>query len=353
LARAEIAALQGSLAGTDHDLTEAEGQASTPAVASVPASASTAPTLPPTSLDTLFDKWKAGGTRKAASTLSTWRGHLNALKAAFPDKADDAGSLAPEDIIKWKDDLVAAGLTPKTINDGYLACMRTLFGYGVDNRLIAENPALKIKATGKSGKTRIGYTNAEVSRLLEAAKLETSPARRWLPWLAAQTGSRISEVAQLWGNFVKQEGDVWYLDIQPAPDAGTIKEDVSKRQVPIHPTLIEDGFLEFVKARGDGPLFYRKSSGDPTKKHASKGVSNHIGAWIRGIGFDDKRKAPNHALRHWFKTRVPDFGVADRMVDKLQGHAPRSEADKYYEPTLRQKFAAVSKIVLPPPDEDE
>ena len=228
--------------------------------------------------------------------------------------------------------------------------MRTLFNYGVDNRLIAENPAVRIKATGKVGKTRFGYTNAEVARLLEAARMETNPARRWLPWLAAQTGSRIGEVAQLWGRFVKQDDGIWYLDIQPAPDAGTIKEDVSNRQVPIHPTLIEDGFLEFVKSKGDGPLFYRKSSGDPSKKHASKSVSNHIGAWIRSIGFDDKRKAPSHALRHWFKTHASSttVGLQDRMVDKLQGHAPRAESDKYYEPELWEKLEALKRITLPP-----
>jgi hypothetical protein len=40
------------------------------------------------------------------------------------------------------------------------------------------------------------------------------------------------------------------------PDAGTVKNKKT-RIVPIHDHLIEQGFLEFVKGRGAGPMFYR------------------------------------------------------------------------------------------------
>ncbi|MER8552733.1 tyrosine-type recombinase/integrase [Mesorhizobium sp. M1217] len=345
LARAEIAALQNSLSGDleGHRITPAQ----TPASAHIPAS--TSPALAPVSLDALFDKWKAE-TNPSASTLSTWRGIIKSLKAASPDKADDAGSITPEDMIKWKDGLVEAGLSPKTINASYLACVRTIFAYGVNNKIVTVNPGSGVKSAGskKAGTIMLPYNNDEVGRLLELARKETSPAKRWLPWLAAQTGSRISEVAQLWGSFIKEENGIHYLDIKPAPDAGSIKEEVSERTVPLHPQLIEDGFLDFVRAKGEGPLFYGKSSGDPTKKHASKGVSNHLGTWIRENGFTDPRKAPNHALRHWFKTEASRVGIDSRDVDKLQGHAPRNEADKYYHPDLAMKLAALKKIKLPP-----
>ncbi len=34
-------------------------------------------------------------------------------------------------------------------------------------------------------------------------KKETNAARRWLPWLAALSGARIGELAQLWGEEIK------------------------------------------------------------------------------------------------------------------------------------------------------
>lgn len=199
LARAEVAALQASLSDAEHGPEGRESQHSAshiPAFASIPVS--TAAALHPVSLDALFDKWKAE-TRPSASTLSTWGGHIRALKKAFPEKAEDAGSLTPEDMIKWKDDLVAARKSAKTINDSYPAAIRTVFNYGVTNRLVKENPGIGVKAAAgkKAGTSKQPYTNAEVTELLELAREETNPAQRWLPWLAAQTGSRIGEVAQL------------------------------------------------------------------------------------------------------------------------------------------------------------
>jgi hypothetical protein len=39
------------------------------------------------------------------------------------------------------------------------------------------------------------------------------------------------------------------------PEAGTIKTG-KPRSVPLHSHIVEQGFVEFVKANGSGPLFY-------------------------------------------------------------------------------------------------
>jgi integrase len=159
----------------------------------------------------------------------------------------------------------------------------------------------------------------------------------------------------LWGEGVKIEDGVPYLEIRPAPDGGTLKNVHSERRVPLHPALIEAGFLDFVKARGKGPLFYRKSSGDPTKKHASKGVTNHLAEWIRAQGFEDERKAPNHAFRHWWKTTLARVGVQDSVADALQGHAGRTVASTYRHFDLKTRARELARIPVPveksPPDD--
>lgn len=352
LARAEIAALHDE---TSDDLGH-RGIAPVNRWSSGSTSVPAARTLPPVSLDLLFEKWKAE-TKPSASTLSTWRGIFKSLKRKFPDKADDVQWITAEDFVRWKDDLVASGKSAKTINDSYFACVRTVLTYGVNNKLLGTNPAIGVKMSGgksgtKGGRTRFGYTNAGVARLLELARRQNNPDRRWLPWLAAQTGSRISEVAQLQGNYVKEEGGIHYLDIKRAPDGGSIKETFSERTVPIHPQLIEDGFLDFVASKGEGPLFYGRSSGDPNKKHASKGVANRLAAWIRANGFTDKRIDPNHGLRHWFKTYADEVGISDRMADRLQGHATKTDAGGYYNPELSTMLAALKKVRLPPVGQD-
>jgi len=60
------------------------------------------------------------------------------------------------------------------------------------------------------------------------------------------------------------------LHIRPAPDAGRLKTAESERSIPVHSALVKEGFLDFVRSVGQGPLFYGHSSGDPNKKHASK-----------------------------------------------------------------------------------
>lgn len=98
------------------------------------------------------------------------------------------------------------------------------------------------------------------------------------------------------------------MKIAPAEDGGSLKNEGSERDVFIHLALLKRGFLEFVKSRGDGPLFYGRGrtksrpSASPGRRHTSKGVANHLAKWIRENGFTDKRKAPNRAFRHWFKT---------------------------------------------------
>jgi integrase len=147
------------------------------------------------------------------------------------------------------------------------------------------------------------------------------------------------------------------MKIAPAEDGGSLKNEGSERQVPIHPAILQRGFLEFARSKGKGPLFYRgarkgkaRSAG---RRHASKGVANHLGAWIRESGFREKRKAPNHALRHWFKTACQKAGVLDSVADAIQGHSGRrGEADGYRHGGVEIMADAIRRINVPVPKPD-
>jgi integrase len=240
-------------------------------------------------------------------------------------------------------------LAAKTINDSYIASIRALLQFGLENKVLADNVAkgIGVRAPKQAGQRRLAYSNDEVSRLLQVVKRDGDPTRRWLIWLTAATGARVGEIAQLWAENVVQEGVQWVLYIRPAPDGGSLKNEGSERVVPLHPSLIDEGFLDFVASKKAGPLFYRRSSGDPQRKHAAKGVANHLAAWIRKQGFEDPRKAPNHALRHWWKSAAVQAEIAEGMADHLQGHAARSEADGYRHYDVEQLAAKIALIPLP------
>ena len=193
------------------------------------------------------------------------------------------------------------------------------------------------------------YEDAEVAQILHLAQQETSSYRRWLPWLMAFSGARVGEVAQLWGNRILEIDGIPVMRIAPAEDGGTLKNEGSERDVPIHPVILEKGFLSFVRERGNGPLFYGRAS-NPREggRHASKGVANHLASWIRECGFQDKRKAPNHAFRHWFKTACQKAGVQDSVADAIQGHVgSRGEADRYRHVSVAVMLEAIQRIPVP------
>lgn len=300
-------------------------------------------------LDTLFDRWRKE-VNPAASTITTWRGSVKLLKEYVLHQ--DCSKITSDCIIGWKNWLLDRELSTKTINDTHLAAIKRLFVFGVNNRLVTSNPAegVKVEGKAKAGKKKLPYTDEEVGRLLGLARAETKPCRRWLPWLAAVTGARIGELAQLWRENVRREGECWVIDIRPAPDGGSLKNEGSERTVPLHPALIEEGFVTFIEGRAAGPLFYaghRSKSKSEVHLHASKGVTNRLATWIRSKGFNDERKAPAHALRHWWKTAAARASVQDSVADAIQGHAPSAEAGTYRHIDVTMMARAMQSIELP------
>ena len=140
---------------------------------------------------------------------------------------NDPHRVTKSDILGWKDALVVAGRAPKGIRDGQLAAIRTLYAYALDNDLLGTNPAqgIKIQVKKRAGSRKLGYTDQEVGQILELADKEQRPERRWLPWLIATSGARVGEVAQLWGSRIKSMEGVYVMQIAPAEDGGSLKNE--------------------------------------------------------------------------------------------------------------------------------
>lgn len=58
----------------------------------------------------------------------------------------------------------------------------------------------------------------------------------------------------------------------------------------------------------------------------------------------DPNVAPNHGWRHRFKTIGMEAGIPPRILDAIQGHAPRTVADGYGEVTLKTMAAEIAKL---------
>jgi len=295
----------------------------------------------------LFTRWSSE-TKPESSTMTTWRAAVRHLSAHL--QHDTVEALTKKDVIEWKDKLVGQQLAPGTINGSYLACLNAILSYGIRNQVVRENVAAGIKVAHKRrpGDGQLPYEDREVVQLLALASKETNAARRWIPLLAACSGARAGELAQLWAERVRNIDGVLAMELRPAEDGGSLKNVGSERTVPLHPALIEAGFIDFVHAKGRGPLFYGRASGG--ERHASKGTVNHLAGWIRKQpGFDNPRKAPSHAFRHWWKTTASRVGISDSRADFIQGHKTQGEAAGYRHFDLPSLAEDVAKIPVPLP----
>jgi integrase len=269
---------------------------------------------------------------------------------------DDAKLVTPEDIVRFKDHRLSSinprtgkPISAKTVKDSDLSGLKTLFGWAVSNRKLPSNPVTGITIKlGKPQKLRSkGLTEDEAKAILQAAlkvtrggeSAGTFAAKRWVPWLAAYTGARVGELAQLRKQDVRQEGEHWTIRL--TPEAGTIKTNEA-RTVVLHPHLIELGFPAFVEAAPAGHLFLKPSkSGDVLGP--LQGLKNRLAEFSRSI-VKDPNVAPMHGFRHRFKTVGMEAGVPSRILDAIQGHAARTAGDGYGDVTVKAMAMAMERV---------
>ncbi len=297
---------------------------------------------------TLIDGWAKEKEPKAA-TVQLYTTYITRFGEFVGH--DDASRVTRKDVVGWKQHLLDAGDAPATINGAKLAALKAVFAWAVENELLGENPANRVSVVRKAklDERMKAFTPDEAQAILAAAMREKSPARRWVPLLCAQSGARVAEVCQLRKEDVREDKGIWFMRF--TAEAGSLKNANSQRDVPLHPKVIEAGFLEFVKGKVDGPLFYdpkrrRKDSTKPPAKIVSKNLAN----WVHTLGLEvgrAHRKDPNHAWRHYFKTVARAHGVQDSVSDRITGHTAASEGQNYGGLWLEALHEAVAKLPLP------
>ncbi|KQU34147.1 integrase [Methylobacterium sp. Leaf94] len=254
---------------------------------------------------------------------------------------EDVRRITAADVVRWRDKMMgtAYGLSPLTVRDVYLAAPKALLSFAVAQSRMESNPAagVVVKVGKRKRKVRkSGFSAEEANQILAAslapqnglASQELKDARRWVPWLCAYSGARVNEITQLRAQDVRLSEGVWVMDI--TPEAGTTKTNDS-REVPLHDHLVEQGFLDFVRSKGSGPLFYsvERQRGASAANPTYVKVGGKLAEWVRALGVDDENVQPNHAWRHRFKTVGRRIGIDSAKLDAIQGHAAASEGDGY------------------------
>jgi integrase len=312
----------------------------------------------PLTLTALLEQWwveaKARNLKPA-----TYRNYAYAVRALSRFlKHDDARLVTADDIVGFKTWRLASdsARTKKLVSavnvNMELNGLRSIFAFAVGNRLLASNAALGVNVprVGTVHRPRPkSLTDAEAIALLKQASGEaksapnemacTTAARRWIPWLLAYTGARFGELGQLRKEDVRKEGKHWVLTI--TPEAGTVKTN-TQRDVVIHPHLVEQGFVEFVKAAPNGHLFLKVRQGQ-SPLGPLKGLLTRLGHLAR-VAVPDPNVAPHHGWRHRFKSVGMEAGIPPRILDAIQGHSPRTAGEGYGEVTITTMAEALAKV---------
>jgi integrase len=278
----------------------------------------------------LWEQWVAAA-QPAASTKTRWSGIFQTLDTKFPD----ANRISEDDARGWLREIAERG-TAGTAKKNWLAAIKTIFAWAVGQKLTAANQfgAIKIKVPKKNKLREKAFTPDEAAMILRASLTSGDAAKRRIPWLQAYSGCRGGEICQLRGQDVHQIEGVWAIVL--TPDAGSIKNRTA-RTVPLHEHLIEQGFLRFIKSKGNGALFY-------DAKTTPANLGHTLGQWVRRIGVTDLGVSPNHSWRHLWKQIAERSGISERVSDTITGHAPASVGRAYGKPNLSDMAAALAKF---------
>jgi integrase len=293
--------------------------------------------------------------RPAAGTISRWRAVFLHLQAAYPGSA---GALTEDNARAWKDTLVTPKRRAVTVDAVWLPAAKTVFAWGVLQKHVRTNPfagvkidvpkAIVLREDGKAFKPEEAQVILRASSAITNTKDAFPRAKRWVMWLCAYSGARSGEITQLRGVDVTKRGGFYVMKL--TPEAGSIKTS-NARTVPLHEHLMAQGFIEFIQAQGNGPLFYNERAAtneevDPLNPEQSPSIKTRgrLGYWVRELGIKDPEVGPTHGWRHLFQQIADRVGIAEKISDRITGHAPASTGRRYGPATVEDMAEALKRF---------
>ena len=250
----------------------------------------------------------------------------------------------------------------KATIDGHVGRLSELLGYGVEKRMLTYNPATNssggVKKAGmeRDSDQRDAFTDTELATIFSAKWFQTGtgeirskgsthwrPFNFWAPIIGLYAGGRVSELAQLYLDDIRQSGNgIWYIDfnlVQPdkvrdddAIEGEATYEEIgikslknanAVRVVPIHDELLRLGLVDY--AQGLRSAGYQRLFPE-LKRDPVKGYGKPVGKWFnehylgKKLGMKRDGRKVFHSLRHNFISRLDELDVIESKIAQLVGH---------------------------------
>lgn len=289
-------------------------------------------------LSDLYERWKLFKRPKPKTELE-WRLSIERFVALVGDKP--VAAITRADVVAFRDARLSK-VKPATVQKD-LTALKTVLDRAVETETIERNPAAGIDLPNldhrqdEDDDKRRPYTASNLQTIFklpvftEGARPDGGggEAAFWLPLIALFSGLRLSEIAQLLLSDVHEDQVTPFFDIGLKGGGKSLKNRTSRRQMPIHPKLIELGILDYVarlRSAGQSRLFPQIT---PTKLGSAGG--NWAKWWARyvrgetastrgrGIPKDDAQVF--HSFRHNFKDACRAAELPKEVHDRLTGHS--------------------------------
>jgi integrase len=213
-------------------------------------------------------------------------------------------------------------MSPSTVNK-YVSRVGALMIYCVRQGYIDRNPAegLSLARNVSADEERNVYTSDDLKKLIGslAGVKKDAPERFWVPLVGMYSAMRLNEICQLYVADVAEVDGIWCFDVNGDGDK-RLKNLASKRMIPIHPKLLELGFIDYIeklKIRGAVRLWERLPAG-------RDGYSHLFGKWYQRHNREhitqDKKKC-FHSFRHTVADTLKQAGVAEGVIAEILGHS--------------------------------
>jgi hypothetical protein len=201
--------------------------------------------------------------------------------------------------------------------------------------------------------TRQPFTDKQLKLIFNKGYLQrtlnsTSPCKfvfYWIGILGLHHGTRLQETSQLYISDIYPLNKIWVIDINDNTKDKKLKTPNSKRIIPLHQTLIDLGFLDYLhilEQNGKERLFHELSLG---RDGYTKNPSRFFNDYLRELGIKSAtEKYDFHSLRHNCNIELiqKDVGVEYRNDYLGWGQTGMSKSvyGKPFEPSILQKHCS-------------
>jgi hypothetical protein len=256
------------------------------------------------------------------------------LKASLPELSD-YGRAHP----------TVQKVSPGTVNK-QLGALQAIVGWGRHNGLVPEdapwNDPFEEMRLEEEQSQREPFDARDLQTIFNAPLFTEhelpvgakGEAGIWLPLLALFAGARQAEYAGLRASDIREEGDtrvplMWFTRDTKA--GRRLKTKSSERVVPVHPQLIEIGFLNYVaERRKEGEQAWLFPTVAPDQKGALRAWAKWWGRHLRNhVGVKDTNKV-FHSFRHGFQDALRQATPDEELRDALAGRSSGKSVSRRY-----------------------